>query len=124
MKIKELQKKIKGCVLLFNLDFNNNDPNFQYFSGYDDIGFLIVKKKGKPLLFLPAMDYAKFKNRRVKKVKLAKTSKAFEQMKPYLKCKNMGIDFGSVSIKLKKALQKYFKAKYYDVSAICCDIYI
>lgn len=131
MKIKELQnimreKKI-DIAFFYNLEFDRINPNFSYFSGYDDIGFLIVPKDKKPFLLLPAMDFEKYHNNDVQKISLEKKTKALEQInyilkKKRIKTRKISLDYSMVSMKMMKAIRKGMKGNYSDISFECDEL--
>ena len=131
MKIKEMQKILmeKGIdvALFYNLEFDRINPNFSYLSGYDDIGFLVIPKNKKPFLLLPGMDFEKYHNKDVQKIRLEKKTKALEQINGILKRKKIrarkiGLDHSMVSMKMMKSIRKGIKGKYIDVSSDCDDL--
>ncbi|MFH1316975.1 MAG: Xaa-Pro peptidase family protein [Candidatus Woesearchaeota archaeon] len=118
MKIKEFQNKLLkkkiDFALFYNFDFSRTDPNFQYFSGYKDIGILVIPSKKKPFILIPAMDDQRFKSNKIKKHLFEKKRKAFDSInrilnKERVRKKIIGIDKSQVTLRMHKAIKYIFK---------------
>lgn len=133
MKIGKFQEQLRkegiDAAIFYHLDSVGFNPNMLYFSGYRDVGFLIIPARKKPFLVVPRGELAKARKSIVKsayvwgrkdslliwiKKKLAKLD---------IKHKTVGIDNGSFTIDVYKGLKKIFKrAKIKDISDICRNV--
>jgi len=125
MKIKEFQdilkKKNIDIALFYNLDFATVDSSMVYFSGYSDIGFLIIPQVKKAFIILPSMDYERFFSTEISKHKFIKKKKGSASIKKMLRSKKIrvkkfGVDYSRITVEFMKNLKKSFgKAQFVDI---------
>lgn len=132
MRINEFQKQLKkekiDLAVFFNISSMSQDDDLVYFTGYKGIGALIVPKTKKPFLIVPEMEYGRIRNSKVKKYKLAKKKKLFEEIltrinKNRIKKKIIGINKNVVTLNIHKSMKKHFKkSRYKDISQLCSEV--
>ncbi len=117
-KIRELQQilKKKGIdfAIFCNIDFERFDHDMAYFSGYSNIGVLIIPKNKKPFLVVPKIEAKKIKQRGIKVYSPKKGKKLLESIKEKIKqnkIKNrkIGMNKEALTLLLKDAIKKNFK---------------
>jgi Xaa-Pro aminopeptidase len=111
-------KKNIDLTLIFNLDDKISDGFFTYLTNTKIIGFIIIKKKGKDLLFVPSLEYEKAL-KFIKNFKIIKIDKPINIiLKKYIK-ENMkiGIDYSKISLDMYNNLKRK-KIKFHNISNI------
>ncbi len=122
-RIKELQKRLKaekiGCAMLFCFDRIISNPNYDYFTRFDDIGCLLIFANKPPLMLVGEMSASRAKNLgiRIKKVK----GPFFEEIRKQLGAiRKVGVDGSYVTMHHNKMLRKRLPNKrIIDVSSLC-----
>ena len=118
---KRLRKQGISLALIFNS--NNTDPNLFFFTDIElEKGFLLVPKKGNPILLVSKMEYARAK-------RYVKTCRVMQIEKPVLgqiariagTKKFIGINKDKVSLNEYRSLRKYLKRKFIDLSPMLAE---
>jgi len=123
MKLKEFQKEMKkrgvGLSLFFNIDGDNIDPNFLYFTQYTGFGVLAITTK-TAVLIVPKAEAERAKKTSRIRITIAK-DKLLASLRQAIRSRPgiVGIDKNRVSVNLYKKIRKDVKARFTDISNIC-----
>lgn len=115
MRLLEFQEYMKQKKISYVLSINHN-PITTYFTKFNGYGCLVVPKKGKPVLYVPKMEYERARQT-TKCVRLYKKD-MFDCLKKQIKkSRVIGIDKGYVTLKLYRKLKSTFRvSRFVDVS--------